>query len=228
MSPCKRAGDRPRDNRPTRRSERGAVAIEAAIVTGVVFAMIFGILEMAFLMRDYVGVTSASRVGARAASTGASAGTCVPDPADTVPCPPNGAPKLAQMAADAIGSARTVLAKDSIDYIMVYKANAAGFPGSATSMPAMSGCTTSCVAYRWSASQNRFRYAQGSWDSRTINACATPKAPLYAPLDSVGVQVVFKHKFLTGIFGSVMDLSDHDVLKFEPLSNLTCAAGEHQ
>ena len=49
------------DRRTSRRSERGAVAIEAALVTGVVFAMIFGILEMAFLMRDYVGVNSASR-----------------------------------------------------------------------------------------------------------------------------------------------------------------------
>ena len=50
-----------------RESEHGAVAIEAALVTGVVLAMIFGIIEMAFLMRDYVGVTSAVRVGARAA-----------------------------------------------------------------------------------------------------------------------------------------------------------------
>lgn len=198
------------------------MAIEAALVTGVVFAMIFGILEMAFLMRDYVGVTSASRVAARAASTGAGAGACVPDPADTTPCPANGAPQLAQMAADAIASARTVLAKDTIDYILVYKADAATVPTS------LSTCTTTCVAYKWSAAQNRFRYAQGSWDSRTVNACARPKAPLYAPLDSVGVQVVVKHSFLTGIFGQAMNLTDRAVLKFEPLSNLMCAAGEHQ
>ena len=211
-----------------RRSEHGAVAIEAALVTGVLVAMIFGILEMAFLMKDYVGVTSASRTGARAASTGASAGSCVPDPSDTVRCPPHGAPELAQKAADAIGSSRSVLSKDAIDYIMVYKANTAGFPGSATSMPDLSGCTSDCVAYRWSDAQNRFRYAQGSWDSRTINACARPKPPAYAPLDSVGVQVVLTHDFLTGIFGHSMDLSDHVVMKFEPLSTLSCAAGEHQ
>jgi Flp pilus assembly protein TadG len=220
-------GRRPPPTR-ARRSERGAVAIEAALVTGVVFAMIFGILEMAFLMRDYVGVTSASRVGARAASTSAAAGACVAEPGDVVACPPNGVPELAQMAADAIGSAHTVLPKDQIDYIMVYKANEQGYPGAATSMPPLSACTSFCVAYRWSPSQNRFRYAQGSWDSRQINACAKPQPPSNLPLESVGLQIVVKHDFLTGIFGSSMDLSDHAVMKFEPLSNLTCAAGKHQ
>ncbi len=211
-----------------RRGERGAVAVEAALVTGVVFLMIFGIVEMAFLMRDYVGVTSASRVGARSASTGASAGSCTADPGDLVKCPPHGVPELAQLAADAIASAGTVLSRDSIDYIMVYKANAAGYPGSWTEMPPLSGCTTECVAYRWSDHQARFRYVQGSWDSRQINACARPRPPFNAPVDSVGVQVVVDHAFLTGIFGRSMTLSDHVVMKFEPLSNLNCAPGEHQ
>ena len=206
------------------RDQRGAVAIEAALVTGVVFAMIFGILEMAFLMRDYVGVTSSARVGARAASAGAAAGMCTAQPTDVVPCPPNGAPELAQMAADAVASGRTVLPKDAITYIMVYKANASGYPGTATSMPAVSACTTDCVAYRWYPSVGRFRYSQGSWDSRTINGCASSAAPL----DAVGVQIVVQHSFLTGIFGSSMQLSDHAVVSFEPLSNSICAPGAHQ
>ena len=207
-----------------RDSERGAVAIEAALVTGVVLAMIFGIIEMAFLMRDYVGVTSAVRVGARAASTGAAAGPCFADPADVVPCPANGVPELAQRAADAIASGRTVLPEDAIDYVMVYKANSAGFPGSATSMPALSGCATECVAYRWYPSQNRFRYAQGSWDSRQLNGCA--ESP--TPLDAVGVHIEVNHEWLTGIFGESMDLSDHSVMSFEPLTNAACAPGKHQ
>lgn len=200
------------------------MAIEAALVTGVVLTMIFGIVEMAFLMRDHVGVTSAARVGARAASTGAAAGPCVADPADVVPCPAGGVPELAQMAADAITSARTVLPRESISYIMVYKANQAGFPGSATEMPDLAGCVTDCVAYRWSPSQDRFRWAQGSWDSSQVNACAESAEPL----DGVGVQVVFEHDFLTGIFGSSMELTDHAVMAFEPLSNTSCAPGAHQ
>ena len=207
-----------------RGDERGAVAIEAALVTGVVFAMILGIIEMAFLMRDHVGVGSAARIGARAASVGAAAGSCTTGPADEVACPANGVPALAQLAADAIASSRTVLPKDSVTYISVYKANEHGFPGAATSMPALSGCGTDCVAYRWYPSQNRFRYAQGSWDSRQINACADSPVPL----DAVGVQIVVEHDFLTGIFGTSMDLSDHSVMAFEPLANNTCAPGAHQ
>lgn len=213
-----------RPGRTRRSDERGAVAIEAALVTGVVFAMIFGILEMAFLMRDHVGVGSSARVGARAASVGAAAGPCTSDPADEVPCPANGVPELAQLAADAIASSRTVLPRDAVTYIMVYKANEHGFPGTATSMPELSGCSTDCVAYKWYPSQNRFRYAQGSWDSRQINGCADSAAPL----DAVGVQVVVEHAFLTGVFGSSMELSDHSVMSFEPLANLTCAPGAHQ
>jgi hypothetical protein len=207
-----------------RRDQRGAVAIEAALVTGVVFAMIFGIVECAFLMRDYVGVTSASRVGARAASAGAAAGPCVAQTGDLVPCPASGVPELAQLAVDAIGSSRTVLAKDTISYVMVYKANSTGYPGTATTMPDVSGCTSSCVVYRWNPAQDRFRYAQGSWDSRLVNACAEGTAPL----DAVGVDVVVKHDFFTGFFGKSMDLSDHAVMSFEPLSNAACAPGAHQ
>ncbi len=211
--------------RHTRSGERGAVAIEAALVTGLVLTMIFGIIEMAFLVRDHVGVTSAARVGARAASTGAAAGSCVPDPTEVVPCPPNGAPELAQRAADAIASARTVLPKDAISHILVYKATGAGGFSDA---PALSACTINCVAYKWSPSQNRFRWSQGSWDSRQISGCADPKPPGNVPLDAVGVQLVVVHDWLTGIFGDSMDLSDHTVMSFEPLTNVACAPGEHQ
>jgi hypothetical protein len=184
--------------------------------------MIFGVVEMAFVMRDYVGVTSAARVGARAASTGAAAGSCVADPADVVPCPANGVPELAQEAADAIASTRTVLPEDAISYILVYRATESEQP------PALAACVSDCVAYRWSPSQNRFRYSQGSWDSRQINACAEPEAPSYLPLDAVGVQVVLEHEWLTGIFGESMELTDQAVMSFEPLSNGTCGPGEHQ
>lgn len=209
-------------SRRSGRGERGAVAIEAALVTGVVLTMIFGIVEMAFLMRDHVGVGSAARVGVRAASTGAGAGACVSNPADVVPCPPNDVPELAQRAADAIASARTVLPNDAITHVMVYRATASA------DAPDLAACTSECVAYRWYPSQNRFRYAQGAWDSRQISGCAEPKAPGYAPLDAVGVQLVVEHDWLTGLFGGSMDLSDHAVMSFEPLTNAACAPGEHQ
>jgi hypothetical protein len=212
------------------RGDTGAVAVEAALVTGAVFLLIFGIVEFAFLARDYVGVSSAARVGARIASTAADEGPCVADPADVVPCPARSVPELAQKAADDIGQSVVALPEDSVRYIMVYKANEAGFPNSFTDMPEMAQCLSECVVYKWYAAQERFRYFQGFWDSSQINACATSRRNLDGTpgvLDAVGVQVVVEHQLLTGIFGASVELSDHAVTKFEPLANKGCARGEH-
>ncbi len=216
--------------RPGRREQGGAVAVEAALITPVVVLIIFGILEFSFVMRDYVGVTSATRAAARAASTGAGAGACIPQPDDVVPCPAGAAPELAQRAADAISEASVALPREKIQYMLVYKANADGFPTGRTSMPDLAGCTADCVAYRWSPSQDRFRYVSGHWNSQQISACGgiDPVSKVRrAKLDSVGVQLVFEHQFMTGLFGRTLSISDRAVLSFEPLSNATCAAGAH-
>jgi hypothetical protein len=212
------------------RGEDGAVAVEAALITGVVFLIIFGILEFTFMGRDYVGVTSAARVGARIASTAADAGPCVAEPTDEVPCPTKMVPELAQQAADEIGRSVAALPKDDIEYVLVYKANQSGNPSVSRAVPSLAGCVSECVAYKWYPSQDRFRYFQGSWNSSLIDACATSrKSPdgSSGKLDTVGVKVVVDHKLLTGIFGGSMELSDHAVMKFEPLANKACAAGEH-
>ncbi len=111
--------------RPRRRcrGERGAVAVEAALVTPVVLLMIFGMIEFSFALRDHVALSSAVRTGARMASTAADAGACTPNVADDIPCPANGAPNLAQLGADSIQKAGSALPRDSVDYILVYQAN---------------------------------------------------------------------------------------------------------
>lgn len=213
-----------------RRDEEGAVAVEAALITGVVFLIIFGILEFTFIGRDYVGVTSAARVGARIASTAADAGPCVPEPTDEVPCPNKLVPELAQQAADEIGRSVTALPKDSISHLLVYKANQSGNPSAPRAVPTLATCVTECVAYKWYPAQNRFRYFQGTWNSSQIDACATSRKLAdgsSGKLDTVGVKVVVDHKLMTGIFGRTLELSDHAVMKFEPLANKACAAGEH-
>jgi Flp pilus assembly protein TadG len=66
--------------RPRRRGrgDGGATAVEFAIVVPVLFLLVIGMLEFAFVMRDYLAVSSSTRVGARIAATGANAGqgTC--------------------------------------------------------------------------------------------------------------------------------------------------------
>jgi hypothetical protein len=116
---------------------------------------------------------------------------------------------------------------DSIQYILVYKANAAGYPGADGNQTLPASCTgvPNCVRYTWRPAQNRFRYAGGNWDSRTISACF-PGTPT-KPLDSVGVAMVAEHKFLTGLFGASVTLSDRASLNFEPLPTATCGANQH-
>lgn len=200
------------------------VSVEAALITPLLALLVFGLIEFSLIIRDYTGVSSAARVGVRIASTGADSGPCVAEVGDTTPCPPNGSPELAQQAADQVAQTASAVPKNSVDYLMVYKANDAGFPGTATASIDLAQCVQECVAYRWSAGKQRFRYAQGTWDSRTISACADPAL---GTLDSVGVEVVLRHDLVTGLFGSTMRIADHAVMKFEPLGTVFCAAGRH-
>ena len=88
------------------RDQRGAVAVEAALITPFLCLLLFGIIEMSLLMRDAVSVNSSVRVGARIASVSASSGkgTCAAS-SNPPPCSPATVPALAQAAADAIQKA---------------------------------------------------------------------------------------------------------------------------
>ncbi len=204
------------------RSERGAVVVEAALVTPLLMIFLLGIIEMAMLMKDDVALTSAVRNGGRTASANADAGpggTATDDGSCLSPCTPSNAPMFAQMAANAIQTAGTALPKDSIQELWVYKANNKGYPGAANSTAMV--CGTNCVKYKWVKSKDEFRYFSGTWLSSSINACANT-----AP-DSVGIYMKAKHDFLTGFFTDDVIIEDHAVFQFEPLPTLTCAAGQH-
>lgn len=204
-----------------RSRSRGAVAVEAALVTPLLMLLVFGIIEMALLMRDDVALTSAVRNGGRTASAnaGAGAGGIVEGGDCLSPCSPANAPKLAQLAANAIQRAGSAMPKDSIDELWVYKANTQGYPGAEGTTTWT--CGTNCVRYKWVDSKDQFRYYSGTWTSSTINACAN------ANPDAVGIYMKATHNFITGLFGNGIQIEDHAVFAFEPLPTLTCAAGQH-
>lgn len=202
-----------------RRSQRGAIAVEAALVTPLLLMVLFGIVEIALLLRDHVAVSSAVRTGGRIASAaaGAGPGTCETGPT-APPCTPASSPAFAQAAADAIQRAGSAMPKDSINYILVYKANNAGFPGSATTMPTSCAGIPACVRFVWRDSLDAFRFHSGSWASASVNACLNES-------DSIGVYLNATHDFVTGIMGDGVDVGDRAVLRFEPLSDDTCKPG---
>jgi Flp pilus assembly pilin Flp len=210
-----------------RRNERGAAAVEAALITPVLVLLVFGIIEFSFTLRDYQVVSSDVRVAARIASTGAGTGpgTCevyVGAP----PCTSGNAPALAQLAADAIQREGSAMPPNSINYILVYKANDKGYPGAdgSTTMPSSCSSTANCVRFTWQPNANSgagaFRYADGTWLSKSISACFPGNAT--NPLDRVGVYLNATHKMMTGLFGSSLTLTDRATFDFEPLPTETC------
>ena len=206
------------------RGERGAVALEAALTFPILLLILLGIIEFTFLMRDHAVVVSDTRLGARIASTGAHAGPGVcPTGEGAPPCVPADVPALAQLAADSIQRAGSAMPVDQIEYLLVYKANANGYPGgdSTNTMPTSCAGIASCVMFKWRDTENKFRYNSGSWISSTISACFPGN------LDRVGVALVAKHKNFTGLFGSYLTLEDHAVMNFEPLPVQSCKSGAH-
>jgi hypothetical protein len=219
-----RAGARRRRSRL--RSERGAVAVEAAIVTPLLLVLLLGIVEMSLLMRDAVSTNSSVRTGARAASAsaGAGPGTCQAS-ANPPPCTPADAPAVAQVAADAIGRAGSAMPKGSIDWILVYSANKLGYPLPEGNKSLV--CSAKCVKYVWdenlsngSGGTGKFRYVSGSWQSSAINACLNDPNR-----ESVGIVMQARHAWLTGFFGNGVTLHERSVMQFEPLANESCKPG---
>ena len=208
--------------RTRKRGERGAVAVEAALVTPILFLFVLGIIEMSLLMRDTVAVSSAVRVGGRVASVSAGAGPGICQAsADPPPCSPVTTPALAQAAADAIQRAGSAMPKEQIDYILVYRANTQGYPmpNGNTSI----SCYLDCVKYVWDDGIGRFRYAGGTWASTTINACVN-----HANRMAVGVAMHANHPWITGLFGSGVTVEERTVMNFEPLPSEQCMPGTHQ
>ncbi|MCX6434178.1 MAG: pilus assembly protein [Actinobacteria bacterium] len=222
-----------------RRGDRGASAVEFAILVPVLLLILLGILEFAFVLRDYLSVSSAVRVGTRVAASGAGskAATCPnPLPTGMTACAGTDTPQLAQSAADAIQRAGTAMAQDAIDEIWVYRANTSGYPANsyytsvanpnnttgATTQAAMlaAGCNTACVKYAWNDAQNKFEYRGGVWDYTKINACI--KDP-----DAVGIYMKATHPFFTKFIRSTISMTDRSVMSFEPLPAGQCAPGAH-
>jgi TadE-like protein len=200
-----------------RAGERGAVVVEAALVTPILMAMILGIVELALLMKDDVALTSAVRNGGRIASANANSGQSGTSQGGycDAGCDPANSPYFAQMASDAIERAGSALPKNSIDELWVYKANDKGYPGAPSSTTWT--CGTDCIRYRW-VDNVGFRYVSGTWRSKTINACANQNP------DQVGVYMKATHSFLTGFFSKSAAIEDHAVFSFEPLPSSICAA----
>lgn len=179
--------------------------------------LLFIIVEAAFLMKDYVAVSSAVRNGARTASAAADGGpgTCEAS-ATPPPCTPANAPAFAQGAADSIQTTATTLKSEDIDFVMIYEPGSNGYPVGQSTLT----CGSNCVKYVWDSGLNKFRYDSGSWASASVNACLND-----ANRDSVAVGMQISHGMVSGLFGSTKVLTERTLMQFEPLERDRCKPG---
>jgi Flp pilus assembly protein TadG len=173
------------------RGDRGVAAVEAAIITPVLFLLLFGIIEFGLVFKDQLAITSAVRAGARIASA---------------------EPRIATFATDAAAQvAREGSAVDmtKVTALWVYQADATGHPVGAGGT--FNSCATSCVKFSWNGSS--FIQASGSWLPTAQNACQGTQ-------DSVGVYLAVDHMAVTKAIFNTLGLSSYTVMRFEPIPSM--------
>ncbi len=176
-----------------RRSQRGAVAVEAALITPLFVLLVFGIIEFGLMFKDYLAVVSSVRAGARIASA---------EPRNT---------NFATDAAAQVAREGSALNLSLVSELWVYKANKT--TGTPVGYSDFSNCTT-CVKFKWDASSKKFLPIAGTtWDPNSQNAC--PGDPAH---DSIGVYLKYKHPSVTGMIIKDFDLTSSTVMSFEPLA----------
>ena len=184
-----------RDRGSTRMSgERGSSAVEAVIVTPLVMLMIFGIVEMGFVFKDYLAAGGAVRAGVRIAAASPRTAT------------------FAQLAANKVAQTGGAMNFSDIQQMWVYKADPVtdkpiGFSD-------FSNCTT-CVKFRWDVGTKAFVPISDTWLFSTQNACSS--SSLGGPPDRIGVYLKLRHNAFTGLIFNTLEISDHSVLSLEPM-----------
>jgi hypothetical protein len=176
------------------RDDRGVAAVEAAIITPVLFLLLFGIIEFGLVFKDQLAITSAVRSGARIASA---------------------EPRIATFATDAASAvAREAGAVDmsKVTALWIYQADPTnGHPIGAGGT--FNSCSTNCIQYKWDASSSSFKQTSGSWPATSQHACQGSQ-------DSVGVYLAYNHLAVTKAIFSTMGLNSYTVMRFEPIPSM--------
>lgn len=190
--------------RALRSGERGAVAIEAALIFPIVLLLGIGIIEWSLVLRDQIELTSVARAGARSASS------MVPDrstPYQPVP--------FTEQVVDSMKQATSDLAPGSVQYVLVYDAGSSGLAGAPRTPDFGCGSSAACARYDWDPTAGggtgAFVPTGGAWDGANINACLGDST-----MTNVGVYLRADHSMLTGMFGSTKALSAFTVMRVEP------------
>ena len=184
---------------------RGAVIVEAAIITPILFLFVFGAIEVGIVMSSISATSSAARDGARYAAANLA--------------PAANRQLVTDVVADLVeDDLRSMTGFGTPVDLWVYRARTdspatEGYPMGRTSF---NGCTIDCYRYRWNATTSQFvRNGQNHWTVAELDACSA------GGVHSVGVYVRVTHRSPTGIFGN-RQLREHATVRIEPLPLAQC------
>lgn len=200
---------KPRDNPGHRRTarrvfasgaervrERGASALEFAIILPTLIIMIFGIIETGFLVKDLVAVRNAAEEGVRAGAVGANSAT-------------------SDFKILAAVEAHLGASEKEIVRIVVYKASGPGAPPSASCKAGVPGLTEKCNVYTkadFDLASNQFGCLGASPDK---NYCPTTRDVTLENPDWLGVYIKAHHPGISGLFSGTLDLERIAVFPLE-------------
>ncbi len=134
--------------RQGRRGERGAAMVEAVLIIPLIVLLTFGAIEFGFAFNTQDTIRSATRNGARAAST-----------QPKVP-----AADFEAAAMDALSASVDDLVSGTPLDAWVYEPNADG------SRPA--ACAANCASYQWDGDAFTIRTGGAGWEPEARHACA--------------------------------------------------------
>lgn len=202
------------------RSDRGATIVEAAIVTPVVMLILLSVLEFGMLFRNYLTVTQMTRDAARTASA-------YGDDFDADF-------RIASIAANTAKVAtsgevkRMVVFKGSNEELSVVpdicKTARHDDPLVNADLADILSGPENCIILTpdtWRDAErygcNNFGNTAGDDPDFDLNWCPTLRdVAATGGTDYVGVWVEFEHRWVTGLFGESMTITDSMIMRLEP------------
>jgi len=179
--------------------------VEAAIVTPLVMALLFGIIELGFLFKDYLAAAGAVRSGVRMASA----------------TPRNST--FAQDAVNKVALTGGAMNLNDVQQLWVYKVDpvipAVGAADKPVGKPDFSDGCDSCVTFRWDAGAQKFVKLTDNWSASSQNACSSSSTS--GPPDRIGVYMELKHDAFTGLVFNTVTISEASIMTLEPISSLS-------
>jgi Flp pilus assembly protein TadG len=178
--------------------DRGAVAVETAVVSMLLVILLFGIIESSFLFKDMISVSAAARAGAR---MGASEGRIT---------------GFAQDSANQVTNSLSDLNPANLQQVWVYRTTTTGATAGLPDSGSYAGGCTTCVKFSWNGTA-LVPTGATTWTAASQNACSGDPAR-----DALGVYIQYKHSSGLGFFFNNQIINESTVMWVEPVTTAIC------